>query len=267
MVVNVLYGYHLKCFCKVDAVKKTILSCLLFCVTSNGFSSESIHWGYDADVSPNKWGDLSEGFKLCKTGKNQTPINISETYHSSTEHKVDIQYVIAPSSIVFNGHTVQINNNSVNNYIIIDNRKFILKQFHFHTPSENQIKGESYPLELHFVNTTSNGEIVVLAVMFKFGKENSEWEKFWKDLSSTENKTNMLSKKINLEKLLPENREYYRFSGSLTTPPCSEGVIWIVLKKQLTISNKQLDDLKKILGNKYNNRPIQQTNGRVVIED
>jgi carbonic anhydrase len=154
----------------------------------------------------------------------------------------------------------------MDDYIVLDQNKFILKQFHFHTPSENQINGITYPMEIHFVHADEQGDLAVLAVMFELGQSNNEITKLWKSISKKENDVKEIKRIVNLEKLLPEVREYYRFTGSLTTPPCDEGVNWIVLKKPLQISQEQIDTFKNILKQPSNNRPIQQTNGRIIIE-
>lgn len=250
-------------------MKSFLLGSLVFGLSTFTVASETIHWGYDHEISPEHWGELNENFKECSSGKNQTPIDIRNTYKSVIKHKLNIQYKVSPNDIIFNGHTVQVNTkkDDQSDYLILDGQKFFLKQFHFHTPSENQIEGKSYPLELHFVNANAQGDLTVLAVMFVLGEKNPEWDKLWIDLSSKENDDRHLSHEVNLNKLLPKNLDYYRFSGSLTTPPCSEGVNWVVLKNPLTISEQQLKTFKVLLKNQDNHRPIQPTHGRVIIED
>lgn len=232
-------------------------------------AAETIHWGYDKEISPEHWGELDEHYKVCKTGKNQTPINITNPYKSAIKHNLNINYNATAQDIVFNGHTVQINTKKEDhrNYIVIDQQKYFLKQFHFHTPSENQIRGKNFPLELHFVNQNETGDLTVVAVMFNIGQMNTEWNNFWADLSLKENDDKILSRQLHLNKLLPKKLDYYRFSGSLTTPPCTEGVNWIVLKYPLTISSQQLQAFKMLIANQDNHRPIQPLNGRIVIED
>ncbi|MBF7683274.1 carbonic anhydrase family protein [Acinetobacter sp. B5B] len=250
-------------------MRNFLLGCFAFALNLPVMASESIHWGYDEQISPEHWGHLSDQFKSCDTGKNQTPINIQNTYKSQAIHQLNIQYKTSPNDIIFNGHTVQINTktNDHHDYIVIDHDQFFLKQFHFHTPSENQIYGKQYPLELHFVHANKKGELAVLAVMFNLGKPNSELSKLWKDLSPEENKEKTFSQRINIEKLIPRNHGYYRFSGSLTTPPCTEGIVWIVLKQPLTLSPQQLTTFKSRLLHQHNQRPIQPLNGRIIIED
>jgi len=162
-----------------------------------------------------------------------------------------------------NGHTVQVNIAS-GSTVIIDDIEFELKQFHFHTPSENNINGKSFPLEAHFVHVSKDGELAVVALMFEDGNENEMLGKLWAKMPIKS------GEKIKLEiadvtSLLPKDRDYYRFNGSLTTPPCTEGVRWIVLKKSTTLSKAQLDKFAKVMVHP-NNRPIQPVNARIIVK-
>ena len=248
-------------------MRKFILTAVMWGIAASGLASEAIEWGYNENNAPEHWGALSPNYKMCDLGKQQSPINITQAIETETKQKIKIDYKVSPHDVVFNGHTVQVNTQDKSDYLILDQQKYFLQQFHFHTPSENQIQGKSFPLELHFVNQDAQGKLTVLAVMFVLGHENSEWNKFWSDLSNKENDNKVLSHQINLDKLLPKKREYYRTLGSLTTPPCTEGVDWIIFEQPLTISNTQLSELKALLHHHANNRPIQPQNGRRVIED
>lgn len=246
-----------------------VLTLLLTLSHSHSHASASLHWGYEAQSGPGQWGDLTPDFSQCKVGKNQTPINITQSYATTHKHPIQIEYKLAPQDIVFNGHTVQVNSkeHDEDDFISIDGEKFVLQQFHFHTPSENQIEGRSFALELHFVNANAEGDLAVVAVMFNLGKANPEWDKFWQDLSPIPEQKSLLKQHIDLEKLMPKQQHYYRFSGSLTTPPCTEGVIWLVMKKPMSISQQQLEQFKKLLKQHPNNRPIQPRHGRPIIEN
>jgi carbonic anhydrase len=136
---------------------------------------------------------------------------------------------------------------------------------HFHAPSENQIMGKSYPLEAHFVHADPNGNLAVLAVMYEEGYENNAIAKLWSQMPKRKGKPTTLNSKVLAGELIPRQKEYYRFSGSLTTPPCSEGVIWVVMKTPMTASERQIDAFKKVMKHD-NNRPVQPLNGRMVIE-
>ncbi len=266
--MNLFSTFQKTVFTQKNAMKKSILATFILMTGMSCYANEDTHWGYNGNVAPEHWGELNEAYKTCSSGKNQTPINISNTYLTKSKYPISINYKLSAQSIVFNGHTVQVNAQDNNeNYILIDGQKFFLKQFHFHAPSENTINGKSFPLEMHFVNANAQGQLTVLAVMAELGDENPVWNQFWKDLSTNENDPKPLSSRINIEKLLPNSTDYYRFSGSLTTPPCSEGVNWIVLKNPITISITQLENFKSVLKQFPNNRPIQETNGRVIVEN
>jgi len=147
----------------------------------------------------------------------------------------------------------------------LDNEIFILRQYHFHAPSENRINGKAFPLEAHFVHASASGEVAVIAVMFELGDENKALEHLLSILPTHINKVVSLGEKTDLSALFPADRHYYRYSGSLTTPPCTEGLRWLVMKETVTLSANQLAKIKNALAN-ANNRPIQPINGRLIVE-
>lgn len=226
------------------------------------------HWGYTGHGAPEHWGDLSTDFSICKNGKSQSPINISSAViiESSNLQKILFDYSTQISSVVNNGHTIQVNFDKGSS-IVVDEIEFSLIQLHFHTPSENQIDGKSFPLEGHFVHAAKDGSLAVVALMFEDGAKNLFIEKVWAKMPHKVGQQSALSisaKEINA--LLPLNKEYYRFAGSLTTPPCSEGVRWLVLKNYTTISKSQVKEFIQIFNNYANNRPIQPINARKVMK-
>lgn len=247
--------------------KIIILAGLILSMSPVVDAAETVHWDYDSEDVSSTWGKLSPQYQLCATGKNQSPINITAADPVKNKHKLKIEYEISPHDILFNGHTIQVNTQDQSDYMVLDQDKFYLKQFHFHTPSENQIHAKSYPMEVHFVNQNEHEQLTVLAVMFELGKENREWKSLWRDLSPQENQDKVLSKPIDLDDLLPKQRDYYRTTGSLTTPPCTEGVNWIIFKHPISISAQQLEDFKALLKHHANNRQIQPSNNRVILDD
>lgn len=248
-------------------MKKIKYALIALCCVQHAWAAETVHWGYADPSRPEQWANLTPAYQLCSTGQNQSPINITDTYTSLNKHYIEVEYNFSPHDIVFNGHTVQVNTADYRDYVVLDRQKYFLKQFHFHTPSENQIQGKHYVMELHFVHQNAQQQYVVLAVMFELGRANPEWEKFWQDLSPEVGEDKILTHTINLESLLPKKHEYYRTTGSLTTPPCTEGVIWIILKQPLSLSQVQLDEFRQLLQQHRNNRPIQPSHGRVIVED
>ena len=221
------------------------------------------HWTYDGKYGPQNWGNLSDAYTFCKTGKFQSPIDIRNTM-SATLPPLQLKFHTTAEQVVNNGHTIQITVNDEDDFLL-DDDNFKLKQYHFHSPSENTINGKQYPLEVHFVHSNEKGDLAVLAVMFETGKENSTLNTILDNLPTHINQRILISEQRDLKKLFPVDNHYYRFSGSLTTPPCTEGIRWLVMKNSVTLSTEQLAKIQSAL--KYsNNRPVQPINGRVVVE-
>ncbi len=242
-------------------MKKLLTSIAI--LSSFAFAS-SVNWSYEGHTGPKYWGDLNKKFLMCKIGKNQSPIDINKKdLIKACLKPLKLEYNSKAKYVVNNGHTIKV---SINNgsYLYVDGKKFELKQFHFHTPSENTVEGKNYPMEAHLVHISKNGEIAVIGVMFKVGKENKALKKFQNSLCKTVGKEKTIKAYLNPSELLPKNRDYYRFSGSLTTPPCTEGVRWYVYKEAVEMSKEQLKIFSDIMGK--NNRPTQPINARKVLQ-
>lgn len=221
------------------------------------------HWSYEGKEGPESWGKLTPDFATCDVGRNQSPINIEETIHAALKPFKNIQKF--PAKDIFNnGHTVQINFKE-GNMLVLDSAPYQMKQAHFHAPSENTIHGKSFPLEAHFVHADAKGNFTVIGVMFTEGKANPGLAKLWEQIPNEVGEPVALKNRVLPSELIPENRSYYRFSGSLTTPPCSEGVRWLMMKTPLTASKEQIEAFKHAVHHD-NNRPVQPLNGRVVVE-
>lgn len=226
-------------------------------------------WGYSGDANPVHWGDIKPEFFMCKEGKNQSPINIDNTniVLANGLQKLEFSYTTGAKDALNNGHTIKVDV-AEGSYIKIDGIKFELKQFHFHSPSENQINGVNFPLEAHFVHQSKDGQLAVVAVMYKEGKQNTTLKKICKTIFTDIHKVHPCKLTAeDIKKLLPKNKDYYRFSGSLTTPPCSEGVRWIVLKEYLEIGKAQVDKFVNVMMKGHNNRPVQPLNARKVLKN
>jgi carbonic anhydrase len=224
------------------------------------------HWAYEGEAGPEHWAELSPKYEKCGTGTRQTPIDLasSEVVPMGLED-VEFQYATAEASVVNNGHTVQVNV-AEGNAIVLDGVSYGLAQFHFHTPSEHTIDGASYPLELHLVHKDASGNLAVVGVMLEKGEKNPVLSQVWgKSLPKSEGKEVALKSPIDLNALLPSDRAAYRYLGSLTTPPCSEGVKWIVMKSSVTMTTKQIAAFKKLFP--MNARPLQPINARSIVED
>jgi carbonic anhydrase len=222
---------------------------------------DSEHWGYMGDIGPRHWNEVKKEFKMCSEGKQQSPINIIASQDTNLK-ALNLDYKTGAESIINNGHTIQINIKE-GSVFKIDGTDYKLKQFHFHVPSENNINGKAYPLEAHFVHATDNGKIAVIAVMFADGEANPILAKAWKKLPSlkVDETTKCTLTTDEVQSLMPKNKDYYKFMGSLTTPPCSENVKWYVFKNAMTASKEQINAFFTLFSFP-NNRPVQATNNR-----
>ncbi|MFH0263341.1 carbonic anhydrase [Vibrio barjaei] len=218
-------------------------------------------WGYGADNGPAHWGSFSS---TCSQGKNQSPIDIETQSLTAAEMTpLEFDYSGAIDNVTNNGHTIQINVTG-NNTLKLDQQTFSLKQFHFHTPSENTINGKHASLEAHFVHANDNGELAVVAVMYDIGKREDSALSALLNTLPANGQSIKVESDVRLEPLLPRVHNYYRYNGSLTTPPCSEGVRWIVLTDPQFIEQAPLDNLSGTMGN--NARPTQPHNARLILK-
>lgn len=216
------------------------------------------HWDYEHPDWEN------EGYPDCG-GTEQSPINIVRhdvtTDPSLTALTVSYANVM-PLSELDNGHTLQVVN-TTGNTITVNGSSYDLLQFHFHAGSEHTINGQQFPMEIHFVNkNSSTNKITVIGVLVKEGAYNAQVEKIFNNWPATTDVTVATGKKIHLEGLLPCTKDYYTYPGSLTTPPCTEGLQWLVLKRTITMSHAQIEYFKTHYHDNF--RPVQPLNGRVV---
>ncbi len=197
-------------------------------------------------------------------GKNQSPVNLTAALDAPLPD-LQLQYGATMNEVVNNGHTIQVNSQP-GSVMALEGKEYALKQVHFHTPSENHIEGRSFPMEAHFVHADAQGNLVVVGVMFAPGlDDNPALAAYWRHMPTAQGGHSALKTPQNAGDLLPASRAaYYRFNGSLTTPPCSEGVKWVVLKSPVKASEAQIDRFRKVIGE--NNRPIQPLNARVIVD-
>jgi carbonic anhydrase len=220
-------------------------------------------WDYGETRGPSHWGELKPDFAVCKDGHSQSPIDIRSPRKSDLP---PIEFDYKPSSlrIVDNGHTIMINYDP-GSFMSVGAKKYALKQFHFHRPSEEKIEGKSYDMVVHLVHTDEAGKPAVVAVLLEKGHANPLIRELWKHLPKAKDQEEMVNGvQINSSSLLPADRGYYTFSGSLTTPPCSEDVKWFVLRGSVPVSAAEIDDFSRLYP--HNARPTQPLHGRVVLE-
>lgn len=224
-----------------------------------------VHWTYEGENGPQSWGKLKPEFNLCALGKRQSPISIEDnnTLQGPAE-PIRFNYTASSASVVNNGHTIQVDVQG-DNSITVRGANYRLLQFHFHTPSEEQVNYKRYPMVAHLVHKNAEGQLAVVAVLLDTGAENPLVEKVWTYMPlDAGDRVRMPAEMLNLNELLPADQRYYQFIGSLTTPPCTEGVLWMVLKSPMQISKNQFRMFTQLYSN--NARPLQPTNGRPVRE-
>lgn len=219
------------------------------------------HWGYGKDhAGPEHWSELNPEFATCGVGKRQSPIDIVRAEKAALP---DIQfgYQAGQLKVLNNGHTIQVTL-PAGSSIAVGDRTYQLLQFHFHSPSEEAISGKRAPLVAHFVHKGADGNLAVVAVLFDVGAENASLKPVFAAMPAKAGSDVALDVQVDPSAVLPVKRGYYEFEGSLTTPPCSEGVRWFVLQHHSTISKAQLAAFKKLYSG--NARPLQPLNGRTI---
>ena len=228
-----------------------------------GSGGHAPHWGYEGEAGPEHWGHLDHAFTTCIEGKNQSPIDITETTKGNSDN-ITFNYKASPLKVINNGHTIQVNYEKGSS-ISVSGKEYELLQFHFHSPSEHTIKGKASDMVVHLVHKSKEGELAVIGVLLEKDKGNTLVQTVWNNIPKKEGKENTVKGiTVNAADFLPGNRSYYNYSGSLTTPPCTEGVNWFVLKTSVTVSETQVAKFKSIF--KKSVRPVQPRNGRTVKE-
>jgi len=221
------------------------------------------HWSYSGHGGPREWSSLSPEFETCGLGKHQSPIDIRGAKPADLP-AIRFDYHAAPLAIVDNGHTIQVNY-PPGSTIDVGGAQYELVQFHFHKPSEERVDGKSHAMVAHLVHKNAEGKLAVVAVLLDGGGANAMIDTIWKHLPAGKEKPVVVpGASVDASLLLPADHGYYTFEGSLTTPPCSENVTWIVLKSPVRIANAEIDAFGKIYP--MNARPVQPTNGREIEE-
>lgn len=224
--------------------------------------SMHVHWDYDGKGSPANWSHISPDNQACANGKRQSPIDIKDGIRVDLE-PIKFNYGSTAYSVIDNGHTVQVNIAEGQSLRVME-RTYQLIQFHFHKPSEERVNGRSYDMVAHLVHKDADGKLAVVAILMEQGPENPLLQTIWNNLPLEQGMLVSPAAPIDLSKLLPEKRDYWTYMGSLTTPPCTEDVLWMVMKQPLQISADQVSIFGRLYPN--NARPVQPTNNRLIKE-
>lgn len=245
----------------------------LLAVGSLVYAGQDVHWGYEPDNGPASWGKLNKDWRMCAEGDQQSPIDLTGAQQKNMD-MLKLEFPTANLKIIHqthvvdaidNGHTIQINYDGGETFKI-GNENYALRQYHFHSPSEHTVKGRHYPMEMHLVHLSKDKKIAVIGVFIIEGRRNEALHKIWSNLPKKKGQeVHHENVQVDIDRLLPQNRATYRYSGSLTTPPCSQAVRWFVYAEPIEMSREQIEAGRKIFHG--NNRPIQPLNNRTLLYD
>jgi carbonic anhydrase len=223
-------------------------------------AGHDVHWTYNGETGPAVWGGLKPEFQLCAAGKRQSPIDIRGGIAVDLD-PVQFDYRSTGFNVVDNGHTVQANLGTGNS-IQVGGRRYELVQFHFHRPSEERVNGRQYDMSVHLVHKDPEGRLAVVGLLLERGAAQQVVQSVWNNLPLEKGEEQITDDVVDLNHLLPAERGYYTYMGSLTTPPCSEGVLWMVMRQPVQVSQSQIDIFSRLYP--MNARPIQSASGRLI---
>ncbi len=220
------------------------------------------HWSYQGATGPEHWADLDPANAACAIGQRQSPIDIRGGVKVDLE-PITFDYRAVPFRVIDNGHTVQVNVER-GNTITVMGRRYDLVQFHFHRPAEERVDGRVYDMVAHLVHKSADAKLAVVAVLLERGAAHPLIQRVWNNLPLERNEEVPASQPVDLNDLLPADRGYYTFMGSLTTPPCTEGVLWMVLRQPVNVSADQIGIFMRLYP--MNSRPLQSAADRLIKE-
>ena len=246
------------------SIRRVPVALALQLIAASVFAAEAgHHWSYKGEGGPSHWGKMEKEFATCGIGKTQSPIDI-KTSQAKAADLPEIAFDYKPSAlkIIDNGHTVQVNY-APGSSITEGGVRYELVQFHFHRPREETIDGKAFPMEVHLVHKRADGKLAVVGVLLGEGSANPVIQTLWAHLPAEKEKETTLGEvSVDASGLLPASHSYYTYMGSLTTPPCSEGVTWFVLAHHTAVSRDQIARFGKVYD--HNARPVQALHGRAV---
>jgi carbonic anhydrase len=258
-------------------MRKTALFIALACLAANAQAHDAAHndsqaphaahWSYGGASGPAHWAKINQAFHTCESGRAESPIDIRSAKKASADTpRVQFAYELMPVDLLNTGHAIQFAAQPGKDSVTLGSTRYQLVQFHFHSPGEERFAGRASPMDMHLVHADANGKLLVVAVQFvKGAKPNAALDVLLKDIPAKAGAEKVDdARTLNPAMLLPKSSGYYTYSGSLTTPPCSEGVTWIELKKPVMVTQRQLTAMRRFYY--HNQRPVQPLNGREILE-
>jgi carbonic anhydrase len=228
--------------------------------TSSAFT-EATHWSYEGATGPDKWGGLDSGYRVCSAGAQQSPLDIDQSVRAQLA-PLGVAWARRADTIVNNGRTIQVNA-AEGSTLTVPGGTYKLLQFHFHRPSEHRIGGRSFPMEVHFVHSNAAGSVAVVGVLMAAGRPNWVFNRIVSTMPGQLGPAVKADPAIDPNALLPPKRNYYRYSGSLTTPPCSETVDWLLLTDPIQVAEADIARFAALYP--MNARPVQKLDRRFVL--
>jgi carbonic anhydrase len=217
-----------------------------------------VHWTYDGEDGPDHWGELSADYETCEAGTEQSPVDLSVA-DTTLSDELELDYGTVTEHVSDTGHTFQLNADA-DTGLTYQGTDYSLVQMHFHDPSEHTIDGVAAPVEFHFVNTDDDGHLLVISVMALEGAHNPHYEAFID--ATTSRASGETTGEVDLAAMLPDSLQHFAYSGSLTTPPCTEGVQWIVMNTPVELDSAQIAELQGAYA--HNSRPVQPLGDRTI---
>ncbi len=245
------------------AIFFSLTAALIACNTSHAETRHgAFEWSYQGNTGPEKWGELKPEYATCKSGHNQSPVDLASAAVPAQLGNISFHYQESELDVINNGHTLQIDHNS-DSYVTLDGVRYNLVQFHFHGPSEHIVDGNSHAMEAHLVHQSEDGALAVLGVLMDIGDDNPFISSIWDIQPNHGERKTVEHVKIDVSDILPSDKTYFKYSGSLTTPPCTEGVHWVVFSDTVTVSQEQVAHFKSMF--ELSARPVQPLHSRSVL--
>ena len=241
--------------------RRQFVAGLLACPVCAAAAAEGPHWTYEGTEGAARWGAIDPAFKACAAGAEQSPIDLKGAVSAAPDH-IKIDWKAQPFDLLNNGHTLQANAEP-GSMLMLGKESYGLLQFHFHGPSEHALNGQRAAMEAHFVHSQPGGRLAVIGVLMKAGKKNAAFATFMEQAPKKEGESK-LAKPLNANAFLPARRAFFRYEGSLTTPPCSEVVAWNVFEMPIEVAQADIDAFHALFA--MNARPLQAVNRRFLLK-
>jgi len=241
----------------------TAIGLLAICLGTVAAAQTGAPWDYEGRNGPLRWGKLDPAYRTCTAGKEQSPVDIRKARLNKALQPIEFHYIAGPVTEENNGHTVEVHV-APGSYMVAGGVRYELIQFHFHHPSEEAVEGQLSDMDIHLVHKSADGKLAVIAVRLSEdrGFPNATLATLWEHLPTQPGTSQKVTSMVNPGGLLPPDRGYWTYMGSLTTPPCTEGVRWFVFEQEVSISREQLGAFAAIF--RVNSRPLQDLHGRKI---